>query len=103
MTPDEMRIYTLCAGTMREATKHYEEWDYLTFKKGAFCKITARSPVDGYFARRASHPNARGCDSDRPHLPAVGASVRTAKSYRWNEALQQGENRGPLHRQRPTE
>ena len=75
MTPYEMRIYTLCAGTMREATKHYEEWDYLTFKKGAFCKITARSPVDGYFARRAGHPNAHGCDSGRPHPPAVGAFV----------------------------
>jgi DNA-binding transcriptional LysR family regulator len=28
----------------------------------------------------------------RPHSPAVGAFVRAAKSYPWNEAFQQSEN-----------
>jgi len=62
--------------------------------------LQLRPLVEPEVHRTVSLVTVRG----RPHSPAVGAFVRAAKSYRWNEALQQSENstRPPIVQQRPT-
>ena len=62
--------------------------------------LQLRPLVEPELYRTVSLVTVRG----RPHSPAVGAFVRAAKSYRWNEALQQSENstRPTIVQQRPT-